>query len=138
MVSEVTDQNFEKEVLQSDLPVLVDFWAPWCGPCNMVSPVVEKLSEDYSGKFKFCKINIDEALDTASKYNVMSIPTLMFFQKGKNVDQIFGAVPQSVIKPKIKELLLLSNKFGSHKERRKYTIGYFRDQWNLKKKLSSN
>ena len=83
MVSEIKDQNFEEEILKSELPVLVDFWAPWCGPCHMVSPVVEKLSDSYSGKFKFCKVNIDEAQITASKYGIMSIPTLMFFKMVK-------------------------------------------------------
>ena len=79
MVTEVTDQNFENEVLKSDLPVLVDLWAPWCGPCRMVGPVVENLSEKNSGKFKFCKLNVDENPQTAAKYMVMAIPTLLFF-----------------------------------------------------------
>ena len=105
MVNVVTDQNFEKEVLKSELPVLVDFWATWCGPCQMVSPVIEKLSEEYSGKLKFCKINVDEAQVTASKFGIMSIPTLMFFKNGENVDQVVGAVPESTIKPKIDALL---------------------------------
>ena len=105
MVSEVKDQNFEEEVLQSELPVLVDFWAPWCGPCHMVSPVVEKLSESYSSKFKFCKVNVDEARITASKYGIMSIPTLMLFKNGEAVDKIIGGVPETVIQPKIDELL---------------------------------
>jgi len=105
MVKEVKDQNFEEEILKSELPVLVDFWAPWCGPCHMVSPVVEKLSESYSGKFKFCKVNVDEAQITASKYGIMSIPTLMFFKNGEVVDKIVGAVPETVIQPKIDEIL---------------------------------
>jgi len=105
MVKEVKDQNFEEEILKSELPVLVDFWAPWCGPCHMVSPVVEKLSESYSGKFKFCKVNVDEAQITASKYGIMSIPTLMFFKNGEVVDEIIGAVPETVIQPKIDKIL---------------------------------
>jgi thioredoxin 1 len=105
MVNEVTDRNFEEEALKSELPVLVDFWAPWCGPCNMVSPVVEKLSDDYNGKFKFCKMNVDEARATASKYGIMSIPTLMFFKDGQKVDQIIGALPESAIKLKIDALV---------------------------------
>ena len=105
MVTEVKDQDFEEEVLKSELPVLIDFWAPWCGPCHMVSPVVEKLSESYSGRFKFCKINVDEAPMTAGKYGIMSIPTLMFFKDGETVDQVIGAVPESAIKPKIDALL---------------------------------
>jgi len=104
MVIEVIDQNFEEEVLKSELPV-IDFWAPWCGPCQMVSPVIEKLSEEYSGKLKFCKINVDAAQVTASKFGIMSIPTLMFFKNGQNVDRIVGAVPESGIKPKIDDLL---------------------------------
>ncbi|MDY6933479.1 MAG: thioredoxin [Spirochaetota bacterium] len=105
MVIEITDQNFEKEVLKTDLPVLVDFWASWCGPCKRVSPVVDKLSESYNDKVKFCKVNIEEARDTASKYGIMSIPTLMFFKNGENVDGIVGAVPEEIIKSKIERLL---------------------------------
>ena len=105
MVSEVTDRDFKEEVLKSILPVLVDFWAPWCGPCRMVSPVVDKLSESYSGKFKFCKVNVDEAQATAGKYGIKSIPTLMFFKNGERVDQIVGALPEEAIKPKIEKLL---------------------------------
>ena len=99
MVKKVTDKNFEKEVLKSDLPVLVDFWAPWCGPCAKIAPVVEKLSKSYKGKFKFCKVNVEEAEITASKYVIMSIPTLMFFKNKKVVDKIVGTAPASTIKP---------------------------------------
>jgi len=99
MVKKVTDKNFEKEILKSDLPVLVDFWAPWCGPCAKIAPVVEKLSKSYKGKFKFCKVNVEEAEITASKYGIMSIPTLMFFKNRKVVDKIIGTVPESEIKP---------------------------------------
>ena len=105
MVNVVTDQNFEEEVLKSDLSVLVDFWAPWCGPCHMVSPVVEKLSNDYGGRFKFYKMNVDEAPVTASKFGIRSIPTLMFFKNGEKIDQVIGAVPEATIKPKIEALL---------------------------------
>jgi len=101
MVKEITEQNFEEEVLKEETPVLVDFWAPWCGPCHMVSPTVEKLSDDYDGKFKFCKMNFDEAQKTALNYGIMSIPTLMFFKDGKRVDEIVGAVPESMIAEKI-------------------------------------
>ena len=105
MVIEVTDQNFEKEVLKSELSVLVDFWAPWCGPCQMVSPVIEKISSDYNDKFRFCKMNVDEARNTAMEYGIMSIPTLMFFKDGKKVDEIVGAVPEATLRPKIEALL---------------------------------
>jgi thioredoxin 1 len=105
MVIELTDQNFEGEVLKSNLPVLVDFWAPWCVPCRMVSPVVDKLSETYNGRFKFCKLNVDENPETAKRYSVMSIPTLVFIKDGQAVDQVVGAVPESVLQPKIDALL---------------------------------
>ena len=99
MVKKVTDKNFEKEVLKSELPVLVDFWAPWCAPCTKIAPVVEKLSKSYKGKFKFCKVNVEEAENTASKYGIMSIPTLMLFKNRKVVDKIVGTAPESAIKP---------------------------------------
>jgi len=105
MVIDVTDQNFEQEVIKSSLPVLVDLWAPWCGPCRMVAPVVEKLSEKYDGQVKFCKVNVDENPKTASNYRVMSIPTLMFFKNGEAVDTVIGALPEQALKPKIENLL---------------------------------
>ncbi len=100
MVLDITDQTFEEEVLKATQPVLVDLWAPWCGPCRMVSPVVESLSEKNKGKFKFCKINVDENQKTASQYSVMSIPTLMFFKDGKVIDTVIGAVPESTLQAK--------------------------------------
>ncbi len=105
MVTEVTDQDFEEEVIKSTLPVLVDLWAPWCGPCRMVAPVVDKLAEKYKGRFKFCRLNVDDNPQTASKYRIMSIPTLMFFKNGEAVDTVIGAVPERVLQPKIDELL---------------------------------
>ena len=84
---------------------LVDFWAPWCGPCRMVAPVIEKLSEEFKGKVKFCRLNVDENPKTATQYRVMSIPTLIFFKNGKAVDTVIGAVPERTLQPKMKALL---------------------------------
>jgi len=105
MVSEVTDQNFEEEVLKSDIPVVVDFWAPWCGPCRMIAPIAEKLAEQFDGKVKFCKLNVDQNNQTAAKYQVMSIPLLVFFKGGEKVDESLGAVPENMIRPKVENLL---------------------------------
>lgn len=102
---DLTDINFEQEVLRSDNPVLVDFWAPWCGPCRMVAPVVEEISREYQGRLKVCKLNVDEAPGTASKYGIMSIPALVVFKNGEVVDKVIGAVSkaelEAVIKPHI-------------------------------------
>ncbi len=105
MVTDVTDQDFEQEVIKSTLPVLVDLWAPWCGPCRMVSPVVDKLAEKYDGRFKFYRLNVDENPQIAAKYQIMSIPTLMFFKGGEAVDTVIGAVPEQMLQPKIDALL---------------------------------
>lgn len=88
----LTQENFEREVVKSDLPVLVDFWAEWCGPCRMIGPVVEELAKDYQGKVKVAKLNIDEAQDLAMKFGVMSIPTLLVFKNGQVVNQAVGAM----------------------------------------------
>ena len=105
MVLEITDQNFKENVLNSEMPVVVDFWASWCGPCRMLAPVVEKLSEEYTNRAKFCKLNVDENRQTAAKYQIMSIPLLLFFKDGKQVDSVLGAVPEGEIRPKVEALL---------------------------------
>ena len=88
-----TDSNWGDEVEKSSLPVVVDFWAPWCGPCRMVSPVIEKLAEKYNGKIKVVKVNVDDNQALAMKYNIMSIPTVMLFKEGRALDQAIGAAP---------------------------------------------
>ena len=90
MAINITNQNFENEVLKSDIPVLADFWAPWCGPCRMVAPVMEKLHDKLQGKAKICKINVDENPDLAAKYNIRGIPSVLAFKDGKNTDMIVG------------------------------------------------
>ena len=93
------DQNsFQKDVLDSQKPVLVDFWAPWCGPCRAVAPIVEELSKEYNGKAGFAKINVDEAPTLASQYGVMSIPTIILFKNGKPEEQVIGYKPKSELK----------------------------------------
>ncbi len=104
-IMEVTDQNFEDQVLNSDLPTEVDFWAPWCGPCQMVIPIYEKLSEEYEGRFKFCMVNVDENQQTAVKYQIMSIPMQMFFVNGQKVNEILGAVPEDSIRTMVEGIL---------------------------------
>ena len=101
----LSDANFKKEVLESKIPCLVDFWAEWCGPCRRVAPIVEELADEFAGKVKVAKLNVDEAGRTASDYGVMSIPTLMFFKNGQVVEQIVGAAGKEDLKTKIEELL---------------------------------
>jgi len=105
MAMEINDASFGQEVLKSDLPVVVDFWAPWCAPCRMVGPILDKLSEEFKGKVKFCKLNVDESRDMAGKYQVMSIPLLLFFKNGEVVDQNLGAAPEKTLRSKVQELL---------------------------------
>lgn len=103
-VIEVTDQTFEQEVLNSDVPTEVDFWAPWCGPCRMISPIYEKLAEEYEN-FKFCKVNVDENSEMARKYQIISIPMQMFFANGEKVDELLGAVPEQMIRSKVEDII---------------------------------
>jgi thioredoxin 1 len=105
MVLEVTEQTFDAEVIKSELPTVVDFWAPWCGPCQLIGPMMEKFAEQYEGKVKFCKLNVDENQQLAANAGVESIPLLVFFKDGKRVAESLGLVPPSEIKPKIEALL---------------------------------
>lgn len=95
--AQVTDSTFDEEVVESDVPVLVDFWAPWCGPCRMVAPVVDEIAEQYAGQVKVVKVNTDENPNVASKYGIRSIPTLMIFKGGAKVDMVVGAVPKTTL-----------------------------------------
>ncbi len=104
-ILDVTTDTWEKEVLNSDGLVMIDFWAVWCGPCRMIAPTVEELAKEYSGKVKVVKLNTDENPDIASRYKIMGIPTLMFFKAGQKVDQIVGAVPKAQLKSKLDALL---------------------------------
>jgi len=101
----VNDKNFSSEVLNADLPVLVDFWATWCGPCRSISPIVEELAKEFSGRVKVTKLNVDESPATPSQYGVRGIPTLILFKEGKILDQIVGAVPKARLKTMIEKAL---------------------------------
>lgn len=105
MPQEVSDQDFAAEVLNATVPVLVDFWAPWCGPCRALTPTIEELSQEYNGKAKIVKVNTDENSVEASKLRVAAIPTLVFFKGGKVVDQLVGVHPKTTIKQKLDTLL---------------------------------
>jgi len=104
-VLEVSDATFDQEVLKSEQPVLVDFWAVWCGPCKAIAPIVDNMAVTYAGKLKVAKVNVDENGATPSRYGVRGIPALLFFKGGKVADQVVGYVPQDVIDEKIKNLL---------------------------------
>ena len=97
--------NFQKEVVESEIPVIIDFWAEWCGPCKMMAPLFEELSKEYEGKLKFAKLNTDENQELAIKYNITGIPCLAITKKGKEVDRIVGFGPKSYVKQKIDEIL---------------------------------
>jgi thioredoxin 1 len=102
-VTAVTDANFEEEVEKADGLTIVDFWATWCGPCRMVAPILDQLATDYEGKVKITKLDVDANIKTGSRFNVRSIPTMLFFKGGKVVDQIIGAVPRTHIEQKLQQ-----------------------------------
>lgn len=102
---EITDGNFEQEVIESGLPVLIDFWAVWCGPCRMVAPIVQEIATEYADKVKVGKLDVDNNPETAMKYGIRSIPTLLIFKGGEVVDRIVGAVPKQAITQKLMPLV---------------------------------
>lgn len=104
MALNITDQEFDKEVIKSAIPVLVDFWAPWCGPCRMLAPVVDEISKEYEGKVKVVKVNTDENPQSASNYQISAIPTLLFFKDGKVVKELVGVLPKEEIKKVLDEI----------------------------------
>ena len=102
---ELNGNNFQQEVLESSIPVLVDLWAPWCMPCRMISPIVEELGNDNQGKLKVCKLNTDENQNIAARYGIQGIPTLLFFKNGQEVDRIVGVTPKPIIQKKLDAIL---------------------------------
>jgi len=101
----LTEDNFQKEVLESDIPVMVDFWAEWCAPCLMIAPTIEEISQEYSGRLKVGKLNVDENQNLAAKYGIRGIPTLLIFKEGEVIEQIVGALPKEALKSKIENTL---------------------------------
>lgn len=104
-INEITSSIFKNEVLDSDIPVVVDFWAPWCGPCRMVAPVLEEISQKMNGKIKFVKLNTDENQKTAMDYQIMAIPSLLIFKDGQEVDRIVGFVPQEQLETDLQKII---------------------------------
>lgn len=104
-VTDITDSSFQQDVIQSDIPVLVDFWAPWCGPCKSIAPVLVDIAQEYSGKLKVVKMNVDENNETPAKFHVRGIPNLVFFKGGQVVEQVVGAVPKDQLVSAISKIL---------------------------------
>lgn len=104
MATEFTEKNFEQEVLGSDKPALVDFWAPWCGPCQIMGPIIDEISKELGGDFKIGKMNVDENPEISQKYNIMSIPTIMIFEKGNVVNQLMGVQAKETLIAELKKL----------------------------------
>ena len=103
---EITDATFDQEVIQSETPVLVDFWADWCAPCKMIAPMVDELAEEYDGRVKFTKLDVDSNPMTATNFGIRGIPTLLIFKGGKPVESVVGAVPKSTLKKKLDEAIV--------------------------------
>lgn len=101
----ISDATFEDEVIKSDIPVIIDFWAIWCGPCKMIAPIMEEIAREYDGKVKVCKMDVDKNPNTAIKFGIRSIPTVMYFKGGKPVDQIIGAYPKKHFVERLEKLL---------------------------------
>lgn len=104
-VIHVTDQTFEEEVINSSIPVIVDFWATWCAPCRLIAPIVEEIAREYDGKIKVCKLDVDNNPNTAINYGIRSIPTLLYFKNGKVISSTIGAVGKSIIVEQVEKLL---------------------------------
>ena len=102
---QISDGTFEEEVLKSDVPVVVDFWAPWCGPCKMISPILEDFAEEYDGKLKIAKLDVDQNPKISSQYKIMSIPALLFFKDGELVEQVIGALPKAQLQTYLSKIL---------------------------------